>query len=47
MLFMHSIKFTSALAILALDIVVYIERSEGNWSMVGLAIDSGLMYEFP
>ena len=44
MVFMHVIKLTCALAILALDIVVYTQRSEGNWSMVGLAIDSALMY---
>lgn len=45
MVFMHVIKLTCALAILALDIVVYTQRSEGNWSMVGLVIDSALMYE--
>ena len=44
MVFMHVIKLTSAFAILALDIVVYTQRSEGNWSMVGLVVDSALMY---
>ncbi|CAK7197819.1 hypothetical protein SEUCBS139899_000468 [Sporothrix eucalyptigena] len=39
----HIIKMTCAAAILALDIVVYINRSEGNWSSVGLALDVALL----
>lgn len=39
----HVIKMTCAFAILGLDIVVYTQRSEGNWSLIGLAIDSGLL----
>ncbi len=43
MLVSHILKLTCALAILGLDIVVYINRSDGNWSTVGLAIDCALM----
>ncbi|CAK7229881.1 hypothetical protein SCUCBS95973_007380 [Sporothrix curviconia] len=39
----HVIKLTCAAAMLALDIVVYIHRSEGNWSTVGLALDVALL----
>ncbi|CAK7230404.1 hypothetical protein SBRCBS47491_007574 [Sporothrix bragantina] len=39
----HVIKMTCAAAMLALDIVVYINRSEGNWSTVGLALDVALL----
>ncbi|ERS95427.1 uncharacterized protein SPSK_01715 [Sporothrix schenckii 1099-18] len=35
----HIVKLTGAAAMLALDVVVYIHRSEGNWSAVGLALD--------
>ncbi|KAL1891190.1 hypothetical protein Sste5346_007823 [Sporothrix stenoceras] len=39
----HIIKMTCAAAMLALDIVVYINRSEGNWSSIGLALDVALL----
>lgn len=39
----HIIKMTCATAMLALDIVVYINRSEGNWSTIGLALDVALL----
>ncbi|OAA59851.1 hypothetical protein SPI_06049 [Niveomyces insectorum RCEF 264] len=39
----HIVKMTCAFANLALDIVVYTQRSEGNWSSIGLAIDVGLL----
>lgn len=39
----HIIKMTCAAAMLALDIVVYINRSEGNWSTIGLALDVALL----
>jgi len=44
MVFTHVLKMALALAILALDVVVYTQHSEGNWSLVGLAIDCALLY---
>ncbi|EFX03787.1 hypothetical protein CMQ_715 [Grosmannia clavigera kw1407] len=39
----HIVKLTCAFAILGLDIVVYTQRTEGEWSIIGLAIDVGLL----
>jgi len=41
--FMHVIKLTCSLASLALDIVVYLKFPDGEWSWIGLGMDSGLM----
>lgn len=43
MLAMHVVKLTLALANLGLDVVVYLQRSEKEYSIVGLAIDCGLL----
>jgi len=43
MLATHAIKLTLASVNLALDIVVYVQRSDRNYSIVGLAIDCGLL----
>ncbi|OIW26564.1 hypothetical protein CONLIGDRAFT_646722 [Coniochaeta ligniaria NRRL 30616] len=43
MLASHAIKLTLAFVNLALDIVVYLQRSDRNYSIVGLAIDCGLL----
>lgn len=43
MLFTHIIKATCALAILALDITVYILLSEEKYSLVGIGLDAALM----
>lgn len=44
MLFTHIIKLTCALAILALDVVVYVQIShEKHYSLVGLGLDCGFM----
>ncbi|EPE05226.1 hypothetical protein F503_03831 [Ophiostoma piceae UAMH 11346] len=37
------LKMTGASAILALDIVVYTQRSEGDWSTIGLALDAAAL----
>lgn len=37
------LKMTGAFSILALDIVVYTQRSEGNWSTIGLALDAAAL----
>jgi hypothetical protein len=39
----HVIKLTLAFANLGLDIVVYLQRREREYSIVGLAIDCGLL----
>lgn len=43
MLATHVVKLTLAFVNLALDIVVYLQRSDRNYSIVGLAIDCGLL----
>ncbi|GJN71280.1 hypothetical protein PLICBS_005343 [Purpureocillium lilacinum] len=43
MLFTHVIKLTCAAAILALDVVVYIQRSDAHYSLVGIALDAALI----
>jgi hypothetical protein len=43
MLGTHVIKLTLAFANLGLDVVVYLQRSEREYSIVGLAIDCGLL----
>jgi hypothetical protein len=43
MLATHVIKLTLAFANLGLDVVVYRQRSEKEYSVVGLAIDCGLL----
>lgn len=43
MLFTHVVKTTCAIAILALDIVVYVQSTEKHYSLVGLGIDAVLM----
>lgn len=42
-IFMHVIKLTCSLASLALDIVVYLKFPDGEWSWIGLGMDSGLI----
>ena len=37
------LKVTGAGAILALDIVVYTQRADGNWSTIGLALDAAAL----
>lgn len=43
MVFTHVLKTTCTLAILGLDIVVYIWRTDGHWSLTGLVIDCALV----
>lgn len=43
MLFTHVIKLTCATAIMALDIVVYIQRHDRHYSLVGLGLDGAFM----
>lgn len=43
MLFTHIVKLTLAAAILGLDVVAYIQNIEGNWPIIGLAIDISLL----
>lgn len=43
MLFTHVVKLACAAAILALDIVIYVQRSDKNYSLVGLGLDGVLM----
>ncbi|KAL2163425.1 hypothetical protein VTH06DRAFT_5482 [Thermothelomyces fergusii] len=42
MLFTQSVKLTLAFAVLALDIVAYLERMDGHYSTIGLSLDCGL-----
>lgn len=44
MLFTHVVKLTCASAILALDVVVYVQRSDAHYSLVGLGLDAALMW---
>ncbi|POR35562.1 Uncharacterized protein TPAR_04269 [Tolypocladium paradoxum] len=43
MLFTHVVKLTCASAILALDVVIYVQRSEAHYSLVGLGMDVALI----
>lgn len=43
MLATHVVKLTLAFASLGLDVVVYLQRSEREYSIVGLALDCGLL----
>lgn len=43
MLFTHVIKMTCALAVLALDAVIYIQHSEEHYSLIGLGMDSAFL----
>lgn len=43
MLFTHAIKATCALAILALDVTVYILLAEEKYSLIGIGLDGLLM----
>jgi hypothetical protein len=43
MLATHVVKLTLAFVDLGLDVVVYLQRSDRNYSIVGLAIDCGLL----
>ncbi|PHH85974.1 hypothetical protein CDD83_10911 [Cordyceps sp. RAO-2017] len=43
MLFTHVLKLTCASAILALDIVVYVLRSDAHYSLVGLGLDTAMI----
>ncbi|KAL7938859.1 hypothetical protein V8C35DRAFT_289403 [Trichoderma chlorosporum] len=43
MLFTHVVKLACATAILALDVVIYVQRSDAHYSMVGLGMDALLM----
>lgn len=40
----HVIKLTLAFAVLALDIVAYLQRIDGHYSTIGLSLDCGLLY---
>lgn len=43
MLCTHIIKLTVALAMLALDVTVYLQRTDQDYSIVGLALDCGFL----
>ncbi|KAJ6441232.1 Centromere protein V [Purpureocillium lavendulum] len=43
MLFTHVIKLTCAAAILALDVVVYVQRSDAHYSLIGIGLDAALI----
>ncbi|KAK7433382.1 hypothetical protein QQZ08_000322 [Neonectria magnoliae] len=43
MLFTHVIKLTCASAVLALDVVVYVQRHDRHYSLVGLGLDSAFI----
>jgi len=43
MLFTHVVKLTCASAILALDVVIYVQRSDAHYSLVGLGMDALLI----
>jgi hypothetical protein len=40
------IKLTLAVAVLALDIVAFLQRMDGHYSTIGLALDCGLLCVF-
>lgn len=39
----HVIKLTLAVAVLALDVVAFLQRMDGHYSTIGLALDCGLL----
>ena len=39
----HIIKLTLAFAVLALDIVAYLQHMDGYYSTIGLSLDCGLL----
>ncbi len=39
----HVLKLTLALAMLGLDVTVYIQRTDHNYSIIGLALDCGFL----
>ncbi|KAK4042979.1 hypothetical protein C8A01DRAFT_32923 [Parachaetomium inaequale] len=41
MVFTHVLKLTLAFAVLALDIVAYLQRMDGHYSTIGLSLDCG------
>ncbi|RFU78269.1 hypothetical protein TARUN_3947 [Trichoderma arundinaceum] len=43
MLFTHVVKLACASAILALDVVIYVQRSDSHYSLIGLGMDALLM----
>lgn len=43
MLFTHTLKIVTSAASLAVDVVMYIERKERHYSIVGLGMDAALM----
>ncbi|KAK3376657.1 hypothetical protein B0T24DRAFT_224978 [Lasiosphaeria ovina] len=43
MLFSQGIKLALALAILGLDVTVYVQRTDANYSIIALALDCGLL----
>jgi hypothetical protein len=43
MLFTHVVKLACASAILALDVVVYVQRDDSHYSLIGLGMDGLLM----
>ncbi|KAI5462341.1 hypothetical protein BGZ63DRAFT_211343 [Mariannaea sp. PMI_226] len=43
MLFTHIMKLTCSAAILALDVVVYVQRHDRNYSLIGLGLDGGFI----
>ena len=43
MVFTNVLKLTCAAAILGLDVVVYLSRTDGHWSLIGLVIDCALL----
>ena len=43
MLFTHIIKLTCAFGMLGLDIFVYIQKHDGHYSLIGLALDGAFM----
>ena len=44
MLFNNILNTTFALAIMALDILVYVKHADKRYSLIGLIIDSALLY---
>jgi len=43
MLFTHVLKILCSTAILVLDILIYMQRTDGYYSLIGLVIDCVLM----
>jgi hypothetical protein len=42
-LFTHVVKLVCASAILALDVVIYVQRDDSHYSLIGLGMDAVLM----